>query len=999
MLSIKNITKNYGKKESALVRALKGVNIDFPDKGMVFLLGRSGSGKSTLLNIIGGLDSADDGEIIVKGVSSKNFTPADFDSYRNTFIGFVFQEYNLLNEFTVKQNIALAMQLQSKQVSDEELEQTLELVDLAGLKDRYPNELSGGQMQRVAIARAIIKNPEIVLADEPTGALDSATGKQIFDTLKKLSKSRLVIVVSHDRGFAEEYADRIIELSDGEVVLDVSKNTFDNSSSTQNVNLISDDIITIKDWSKVSDDEVKKIIDLMRKNGKETVITSSEKHSNQVKKVLDIEDNSSKKFVKTRKEDTPEYTGEKATFIKSKLPFSRAFKMASSSLKVKPFRLIFTIILSVIAFTLFGITSTLMLYDPNYSVINAMQNTSYDTVALEKIYDANYQTIQFKEDNTSSIGTDIKLELKGAYKQSELDKLNNNKVGLKFAGVMDLGYYSYTGLTTGEYNANTYKLKANLKLQYQDYYCVKNIIGFTDCGEVFMQQNGFTQIAEGGRYPNKPNEIALPQYLYELFKYSNNASDFGLYGIDEPEKIIGQTITIDKLELIVTGIYDVGDIPEKFKPLKDKQSFLDTYQKNQLKKELTDLIEYSFHTVGFVCENFYDYYKDLNVTVGSKSAYGMDMDRQPITGNVNRDTYVSVYTPSSISDYAELVSFYDIDGNPTQYDNSDDGVYLGLHNIVLDNYRVIRPLLRVDDETATNDEKILFDAVDKYGTEPSFDKAILIYKALLENEELFDFDMPKYYQAKNYKGEIKTLTVKGIYLVSKGQQPFNSQKKFFISDTLFDNFSYMFSKTNGNNINYFDKYTTNYDLDAFNEKYSFVITKTDNTREQTAFMFNSAMANSKNVMLNDVYDLSVEVAGIFTEMQLGFLVAGLVVGLFAVLMLYNFISVAIENKKNEIGILRAVGASGADVFKIFITEALIITTICFVLSSILSVIACSVINTIAVASIVKISFLNFRFINVLFLLLTSIIIAFVGTFLPVLKASKCSPVESIKAIN
>jgi ABC-type lipoprotein release transport system permease subunit len=134
-------------------------------------------------------------------------------------------------------------------------------------------------------------------------------------------------------------------------------------------------------------------------------------------------------------------------------------------------------------------------------------------------------------------------------------------------------------------------------------------------------------------------------------------------------------------------------------------------------------------------------------------------------------------------------------------------------------------------------------------------------------------------------------------------------------------------------------------------------------------------------------------------MKLGFLVAGLVVGLFAVLMLYNFISVAIENKKNEIGILRAVGASGGDVFKIFITEALIITSICFVLSSILSVIACSVINTIAVASIVKISFLNFRFINVLFLLLTSIIIAFVGTFLPVLKASKCSPVESIKAIN
>ena len=997
MLSIKNITKNYGKKESALVRALKGVNIDFPDKGMVFLLGRSGSGKSTLLNIIGGLDSADDGEIIVKGVSSKNFTPADFDSYRNTFIGFVFQEYNLLNEFTVKQNIALAMQLQSKQISDEELEHTLELVDLAGLKDRYPNELSGGQMQRVAIARAIIKNPEIVLADEPTGALDSATGKQIFDTLKKLSKTRLVVVVSHDRGFAEEYADRIIELSDGEVVLDVSKNTLDNSSSTQNVNLISDDIITIKDWSKVSDEEVKKIIDLMKKNGKETIITSSEKHTQQIKQVLDIEDNSSKKFVKTKKEDTPEYKGEKAKFIKSKLPFSRALKMASSSLKVKPFRLIFTIILSVIAFTLFGITSTLMLYDPNYSVINAMQNTSYESVALEKKYDANYQTVQYKDDATATIGTDMTVELKGAYKQSELDKLNDNSVGLKFAGVMDLGYYSYTSLTTGKYNSREYKIPTVLKSRYLDYYCVTKLIGFTDCGNEFITKNGFTSLANG-YYPRNYGEIAIPEYVFDMYKYASNLTTLGISPLENPQDILGETITFNGLSFVVTDVYKVGVIPEEFKPLKDKQSFLDTYQKNQLKKELTDLIEYSFHTVGFVSENFYDYYKDLNVTVGSKSAFGMHIKRE--TEEVERGDYVSVYTPSSISDYAELVSFYDLDGNVVDYDDSENGVYLCLHNIVLEKYKDIRDKLKpsIENNTANDSQIELYDAVNTYGRQPTFDKAILIYKALRENQE-YGLNMPSYYQAKNYKGEIKILTVKGIYLISKGQQPFNSQKKFFISDTLFDNFSYMFSKINGNNINYFDKYTTNYDLDAFNEKYSFVITKTDNTREQTAFMFNTAMANSKNVMLNDVYDLSVEVAGIFNEMKLGFLVAGLVVGLFAVLMLYNFISVAIENKKNEIGILRAVGASGGDVFKIFITEALIITSICFVLSSILSVIACSVINTIAVASIVKISFLNFRFINVLFLLLTSIIIAFVGTFLPVLKASKCSPVESIKAIN
>ena len=221
MLETRNLCKTYKPKKGVPVMAVDHVSLRVPETGMVFLLGKSGSGKSTMLNLLGGLDSYDDGEIIIKGISSKDFSQQRFDSYRNTYVGFIFQEYNVLEEFTVGANIALALELQGKAATDEELNSILRAVDLEGYGSRKPNELSGGQKQRVAIARALVKNPEIIMADEPTGALDSNTGRQVLDTLKKLSAEKLVIVVSHDREYAEAYADRIIELADGKVIRDV----------------------------------------------------------------------------------------------------------------------------------------------------------------------------------------------------------------------------------------------------------------------------------------------------------------------------------------------------------------------------------------------------------------------------------------------------------------------------------------------------------------------------------------------------------------------------------------------------------------------------------------------------------------------------------------------------------------------------------------------------------------------------------------------------------
>lgn len=221
MFEVKNLKKTYYPKKGVPVEALKGVNLAFGDKGIVFILGRSGSGKSTLLHLMGGLDRATEGELILNGTSSKEFSAADYDNYRGEFLGFVFQEYNLLPEFTVRENIALGLELIGRKA--ENIDEMLRLVGLEDMAARKPMELSGGQRQRVAIARALAKDPKIIFADEPTGALDEETGQEILSLLKKLSAEKLVIVVTHDREFAEKFGDRIIELSGGCVISDTGE--------------------------------------------------------------------------------------------------------------------------------------------------------------------------------------------------------------------------------------------------------------------------------------------------------------------------------------------------------------------------------------------------------------------------------------------------------------------------------------------------------------------------------------------------------------------------------------------------------------------------------------------------------------------------------------------------------------------------------------------------------------------------------------------------------
>ena len=265
MLQLKGIKKDY-KTAGGTVAALKGVDLSFRDNEFVSILGPSGCGKTTLLNIIGGLDHYTEGDLIISGVSTKNYKDRDWDIYRNHRIGFVFQSYNLIPHQTVLGNVEIALTIAgiSKEERRKRAIEALEKVGLGNELHKRPNQLSGGQMQRVAIARALVNNPEILLADEPTGALDTVTSVQIMDLIREIAGERLVIMVTHNPELAEEYSNRIVRLQDGLVLSD--SNPYDGEQEEKEV------LEAGKSLVKSNPEE--KVGVFCKKNGKPSVVAS-----------------------------------------------------------------------------------------------------------------------------------------------------------------------------------------------------------------------------------------------------------------------------------------------------------------------------------------------------------------------------------------------------------------------------------------------------------------------------------------------------------------------------------------------------------------------------------------------------------------------------------------------------------------------------------------------------------------------------------------------------
>lgn len=630
MLEIKNVYRTYKPKKGVPVKALDGVSLSFADTGLVFILGKSGSGKSTLLNVIGGLDSADSGEFSIKGKSSKDFSQADFDSYRNTFIGFIFQEYNILNEFTVGQNIALAMKLQGKKVDDKSLNEILEEVDLVGYANRKPNELSGGQKQRVAIARALIKEPEIIMADEPTGALDSNTGKQVFDTLKKLSQTKLVIVVSHDREFAEYYGDRVIELADGKIISDITKETAQSRKESEGLSVVDDKILHIRKGYKLTKEDMDKIQQYLDQAQSDTIISMDERSNANFCQIARIDDEGNQEVFRDTdngvlSEENKKYDGS-SKFIRSKLPYSHAFKIGASSLKTKPFRLFMTIFLCFVSFAMFGLADTVGSYNKLNTTVNSIVDSNYDSVVFDaKIRNGEY----YSTGNGGSL--------------KDLERISE-KTGIEFMGV-----------ASASDRFNVFDANKIMGANYSQYY-QQAINGYLPAGEENFQKYGFGNFT--GRQPVASNEIVITKYIYDQIALAGlvNSSWDGSQQTIKPSdfeneeeflslspniylnNISGNTVK-DKNWKIVGIIDTKADPTGRFDSLKPSESATnESITSYLLSSECDKYFKYGYHSFGYVSQQTYESILDglINSTSDSMGA--------PLKGYFNFQTGSSYFS-------------------------------------------------------------------------------------------------------------------------------------------------------------------------------------------------------------------------------------------------------------------------------------------------------------------------------------------------------------------
>ncbi len=1016
MLEIKNVTKIYSTKGGTDTKALDDVSISFGETGLVFLLGKSGSGKSTLLNVCGGLDEPTSGEIIVKGKSSKSFSGSDFDSYRNTFVGFIFQEYNILDEFNVEDNIALALELQGKPKDAEKIRSLLRDVDLEEFAKRKPNTLSGGQKQRIAIARALVKDPQIIMADEPTGALDSATGKQVFDTLKKLSETRLVIVVSHDREFAEIYGDRIVELKDGKIIADVSKTFHAPRAVDENVSIIGGNTLSIRSGAKLTEENFKTIQNFISATDGDVIITNGEKQITSFKSANRIsDDGATESFQDTQPESIvmKEYGAEDSKFIRSRLPATKAIKIGASGLKLKPVRLIFTILLSFIAFTMFGLLSTLMLYDGDKTARQSFMESSYDYLNLKKSYLTKIILPDYDYRNL----TEIK------FTDKDLENFQ------KDFGESTFGYYSTYNLSFSNVAVNKNK----------DKYYLNEIDKLACLPAEHKVLNNLR-----GTYPASVDEICISSYLVDVFKESAvrevkvNATEIttteNTLTINGPDDIIGEYLAVSVNNTAeafkVTGVFESGAVDTKYDSLNSDSSDTNT---GRLSYDFERYMQETMHCMALVSEDFYDKYVDSGIFVSN-----YDESNRNLYFNDYENEIAVKYTGAYFNDetnrfedseeYNQSVdrrfNVYDSESAlPTHFIGTAAGKTSLSGDEIAVNLSVFVQLFEKELKQYFHDHATPEDAGDSYAAEHRYfnlDRTIGKYvygydydgeseTKLTKEERLAAFesvkDILKSVEPKQITMTIDninnvTCTLVGFHEINldlSRQDEYENSGVYASQEFIEANLKPLNNQPEGEKV-------TRYVREE-GQRYNGLYVEYDKSEASIDKLL--GMVGEDNRTDHDVvfelrvslYDSITMANGYADMLSKIFLYVGIAFAVFSALLLFNFISVSISSKRKEIGILRAVGARGTDVFKIFFSEAGIIVGICTILSIIGAFGACLLINSILKSSLgFGVTLFVFGFASVGMMVGIALVIAFIATFLPVYLAARKKPVESIRAL-
>ena len=424
MIKITSLRKVYRSKRRKKVTALSNINLTLPDTGLVFVLGKSGSGKSTLLNLIGGLDKITSGTIEVDGNDISRLKEKEMCNYRNSHVGFIFQDYHLIEELTVYDNILLSLNL--RRMHDHgDVSSALAKVGLAGYEHRYPSELSGGERQRVAIARAIIKEPRIILADEPTGNLDTETATSIIELLREISLNHLILIVSHNKRDANLYADRIIELSNGRIMDDYSRSLNMPHGITQ-----SGYVLLYPEGRELSDTD----IDIINANPIKTVV----KCKNQ--------------FLPTIREH------KEPTFIrivKEKLSFFKKMRLSRKFLKSKALGIIFSSFMIAVIMVIMSFSQTIIAFDTSSVVAAELQKSAQQSLFIAK-HIGSKGTERWGHDYYSGVAAgDIQAIYDAGYKGTAYPVLNysipvkNRSVYQGYGGGVGLSYSLYMNESFG----------------------------------------------------------------------------------------------------------------------------------------------------------------------------------------------------------------------------------------------------------------------------------------------------------------------------------------------------------------------------------------------------------------------------------------------------------------------------------------------------------------------------------------------------------------------
>ncbi len=883
MIKLANVTKIYNPKKGNKTKALDNISLEFPSKGIYFIIGKSGSGKSTLLNILGSLDNPTSGTITVNGQNITAFNEKELTSYRSSHIGFIFQEFNLLEDLNVYDNISLTLNLKTIKSNNKDIDTYLKMVGLENLGLRKVNELSGGEKQRVAIARALIKNPALILADEPTGNLDSKNSNEIFKLLKKISQNHLVIIVSHDRENAKKYGDGIIEIKDGQIV----KN---------NINLLKED------------------------------------------NNLSLEIN------------------------KSHLNLLKSLKLAFSLIRNKKIRLVFTIFLLTIAFTLFGFTYSLKKFDIPKTHAESMIKENEKNVTIKKF------NKDFRLENllTTKEVTNITDNINSKYYLVNYLYNNNTESEIRFGynpkyeNISNLAYY-YTNSFTPKF----------IKLPTED----------LDNLDII------------GSIPNDANEVLITEYLAENFLVQSyelyNDTDKNLpkhyeKNIAKITDLINQKLYINNGYVIIAGIIKDNNL-NKYMSLKNESLSKMNKRPTKLYQEFQsiypELIKNIYITDDFVNKteldknnmiqsetyNFYnvigyynneEFYETYDLATLKDEVKFFDGNKITVLNNLNNDQIVLSF------DFFDILSHNELSKKIREYTNEE-----------LNEYK-----RKVQEREAKLEEYY-----QEMAENPDFVIPNLPEVKEVDHNKIQEKALKEVYDSLDFQNKEITLEIIDKYHIMGSE---DSQKYTFkISGVTFDDASFISYISND-----YDKYnlpnlvTSSINIEETNQ------TKLENIFRNFA-KSNYVVETRFSKQISSIANVVDNISKIAKYITFGFMV-------FEIILLTMFITSNFSINKKKIGILRALGMKTIDVIKIFILESIIVGSCTFILASLLSFITVNMVNNYITKELyfyVKPIIYNYQsIISILIIVLLTIIISVI---IPILKLVKNKPINLINEIS